>query len=147
MNYIKEVAEREEHVVKETQEAEDVDESDKSDFDHDEIPPVQLEDWDMNVIDFDEFGSGEDSVAANIVKKDRKCSSKTDIVILVMMISLEGSLHMLSMEGLQGQIGFWFNNGCMDDSRKALRLQRHEALGIWLDMSIISVVAAHSGYE
>ncbi|GJY50401.1 hypothetical protein Tco_0441248 [Tanacetum coccineum] len=83
--------------------------------------------------------------------------SKTDIVILVMMISLEGSLHMLSMEGLQGRIGFWFNNGCMDDSRKALRvidilkeknkLQRHEALCIWLDMSIISVVAAHSGYE
>ncbi|GJX61655.1 hypothetical protein Tco_0294555 [Tanacetum coccineum] len=55
MNYIKEVAEREEHVVKETQEAEDVEK-------------------DMNVIDFDEFGSGEDSVAANIVKKDRKCN-------------------------------------------------------------------------
>ncbi|GJT68401.1 hypothetical protein Tco_1019881 [Tanacetum coccineum] len=42
-----EVAEREEHVVEETREAEDVDESDKSDFDLDEIPPVELE-VDMN---------------------------------------------------------------------------------------------------
>nr|GEV12991.1 hypothetical protein [Tanacetum cinerariifolium] len=95
------VVKREEQVKEDTQEAKTVDEidaSDESKFEQDEIPLIKpyvemndfhfevdahvtnlagnmVEDYDMNYIYFDEFDSGKDIVAAKIVNKRKKRGS------------------------------------------------------------------------